>query len=130
MVSPTETRAVLEAFQRAIESGDLQGLLDILTPGVVLVADGGGVKQAVLRPIVGAEKVVRLIAGGLGKSKATFTAEHTMINGNPALVLRLNGEIDGVMCVRVEDARIAILYYVRNPEKLSHIDSETLLTLR
>lgn len=53
-----------------------------------------------------------------------------MVNGNPALVLRLDGELDGVMATRIEDARITGLYYVRNPEKLTHVESETLLTLR
>ena len=130
VVSPSETRAALESFQRAIETGDLQALLDVLAPEVVLVADGGGVKQAALRPIIGAERVVRLIFGGLGKIEGTFTAASTMVNGNPALVLRLDGEIDGIMAIRVEDARITSLYYVRNPEKLSRVESETPLTLR
>ena len=56
VVSPSETRAALESFQRALETGDLQGLLDVLAPEVVLVSDGGGVKQAALRPIIGAEQ--------------------------------------------------------------------------
>ena len=130
VVSPSETRAALESFQRAIETGDLQGLLDVLAPDVVLVSDGGGVKQAALRPIIGAEKVARLFVGGLGKADGTLTAEPTVVNGNPALVVRLDGEIDGVMAIRVEDARITGLYYVRNPEKLTRVESETPLTLR
>nr|WP_236700289.1 sigma-70 family RNA polymerase sigma factor [Allosalinactinospora lopnorensis] len=55
-VSPSETRAALESFQHALETGDLQGLLDVLAPEVVLVSDGGGVKQAALRPIIGARR--------------------------------------------------------------------------
>jgi RNA polymerase sigma-70 factor (TIGR02957 family) len=131
-VSPSETRAALESFQRAVETRDLQGLLDVLAPEVVLVTDGGGVKQAALRPITGAEKVVRYIVGGLGKAEGTFTftVDPTVINGNPALVLRLDGEIDGVLAIRVEDARITGLYYVRNPDKLTRVESETPLILR
>jgi RNA polymerase sigma-70 factor, ECF subfamily len=53
-----------------------------------------------------------------------------MVNGDPALVVRLNSEIDGVMAIRMDDARITGLYYVRNPEKLTHVESETPLTLR
>ena len=56
-VSPAETRGALQAFQRAIETGDLQNLLDMLAPDVVLLSDGGGVVQAVVRPIVGADRV-------------------------------------------------------------------------
>ena len=69
-VSPAETRDALDAFQRAVETGDLQGLLDILAPDVVLLGDGGGVKQAVLRPVVGADKVARLLVGGLARITA------------------------------------------------------------
>ncbi|MFJ1608746.1 RNA polymerase sigma-70 factor [Streptomyces sp. NPDC088253] len=130
VVSPGKIRAALESFQRALESRDLQGLLDVLAPEVVLVSDGGGVKQAALRPISGAEKVVRFIVGGTGKTDGMLTGDPTVVNGNPALVLRLDGEVDGVMAIRVEDARITGLYYVRNPEKLTRVASETPLTLR
>ena len=46
VVPPDEIRGALEAFQRAVETGDLQSLLDILAPDVVALTDGGGVKQA------------------------------------------------------------------------------------
>ncbi|MGW4824781.1 RNA polymerase sigma-70 factor [Streptomyces sp. NPDC004227] len=130
VVSPSETRAALESFQRAFETGDLQGLLDVLAPEVVLMSDGGGVKQAALRPVVGAEKVVRMFVGSAGKVRGKLTIDPTLVNGGPALFVRLDGEIDGIMAARVEDARITGLYYVRNPEKLSRVESETPLTLR
>lgn len=130
VVSPDETRAVLESFLRALETGDTQGLLDVLAPDVVVVSDGGGVKQAALRPIVGAEKAVRFALGGIRKVAAAISGEPTTVNGNPALFLRVNGEIDGVMAVRVENARITGLYFVRNPEKLTRIGAPTQVTLR
>ncbi|WP_067817674.1 RNA polymerase sigma-70 factor [Actinomadura kijaniata] len=129
-VSSDQTQAVLESFRRAFETGDLQLMLDVLAPDVVLVSDGGGVKQAALRPIAGAEKVVRAFSGGLRKAEGTLTGELTVVNGNPALLVHLNGELDGVLAIRFEDARITGLYYVRNPEKLTHIAAETSLTLR
>src|SRR5690348_15774186 len=64
-VSAAENQAALKAFQLAVETGDLQGLLDLLAPDVVLLADGGGVRRAVQRPIVGADKVGRLLTAGL-----------------------------------------------------------------
>jgi RNA polymerase sigma-70 factor (ECF subfamily) len=71
-----------------------------------------------------------MILGGVAKVEAPITTEPTVVNGNPALVLRLAGEIDGVIAIRVVQARITGLYYVRNPEKLTRIKSETQLTLR
>jgi RNA polymerase sigma-70 factor (ECF subfamily) len=129
VVSHGETRAALEALQRAVETGDLQALLDVLAPDVVFVTDGGGVKQAALRPIVGADRVARSI-GGYGRLAGTLAIDPTVVNGSPALVVRLNGGIDGVVAIRVEDARITGLYYVRNPEKLTRVEAETPLTLR
>src|ERR1700722_18463301 len=61
LVSPAETRDALEAFQRAVETGDLQRLLDILAPDVVFLGDGGGVVQAALAPVVGAGPVAHVL---------------------------------------------------------------------
>ncbi|GIJ35547.1 RNA polymerase sigma-70 factor [Micromonospora sediminimaris] len=130
VVSPGETRAALESFQRAVETGDLQALLDVLAPEVVLVADGGGVRQAVPNPIVGADKVARMIVGGLRKVPGRLTAAATSLNGSAALVVQLDGELDGVMAVRVGKTGIAGLYYVRNPEKLTRVAAETRLARR
>jgi RNA polymerase sigma-70 factor (ECF subfamily) len=132
VVSPGEARAAVRAFQRALESRDLQGLLDVLAPEVVLLNDGGGIKQASRRPITGADKVARVIVGGLGKAEGTFalTLDPTVVNGTPALVLRMDGELDGILAIRVEGALITGLYYVRNPEKLTRVGAETALTLR
>jgi RNA polymerase sigma-70 factor (ECF subfamily) len=124
-VSAAETRSAIEAFQRAIETGDLQRLLDMLAPDVVLLGDGGGVVQAVVRPIVGAGRVARLLAGGLPRIAGEVSAEPVQINGCPALIVRLNGEIDDVVAVRIDDGLITGLYVVRNPEKLSRVERET-----
>ncbi|MFG2328008.1 RNA polymerase sigma-70 factor [Streptomyces sp. NPDC048604] len=129
-VSPDATRAALDSFQRAATTGDIQGLLDVLAPDVVLMADGGGFKQAALRPVMGADKVARFLLGGKAKLDATLTIEPTVVNGNPGLLFRLDDELDGVMGISFEGDRITGLYYVRNPEKLTRIEEETPLTAR
>jgi RNA polymerase sigma-70 factor (TIGR02957 family) len=121
VISPAETRGALEAFQRAIETGDLQSFVDILAPDVVALSDGGGVKQAVPRPIVGADKVARLLAAGLAALGAGMSAELAQVNGWPALIIRLDTELDSVVAMRVEDGLVSGIYTVRNPEKLSRI---------
>ncbi|MEV7996174.1 RNA polymerase sigma-70 factor [Streptomyces sp. NPDC086077] len=127
VVSPTETREALDAFRRAVETGDLQSLLDILAPDVVLVGDGGGVKQAILRPVVGADKVARLMIGGMSRVPGPARLRPTEVNGRPALFLQLDGELDTVVAVRIDDGLITGLYAVRNPEKLSRMDRRTTL---
>ncbi|MFC8850642.1 MULTISPECIES: RNA polymerase sigma-70 factor [unclassified Micromonospora] len=128
VVPAAETRTVLDAFRRAVETGDLQRLLDILAPDVVLLGDGGGVKQAVPRPVVGVDKVARLLVGGWGRLPGGASLRPAQVNGNAALVVRLDGELDSVLAVRIDDGRITGLYAVRNPEKLSHMARETALS--
>jgi RNA polymerase sigma-70 factor (ECF subfamily) len=127
VVSPAETRDALRAFQRAAETGDLQHLLDILAPDVVFLGDGGGVVEAVLAPVVGAGRVSRLLAIGLGRIAAAGSLQPAQVNGYPALIARFNGEIDTVIAVRIDDGLITGLYAVRNPAKLSHMEQETAL---
>ncbi|MEU4826224.1 RNA polymerase sigma-70 factor [Actinomadura sp. NPDC023710] len=121
--SPSDTRAALHAFQRAVETGDLQNLLDVLAPDVVLLTDGGGVVQAALAPVVGADKVADVLA----RISGAVSLRPTHVNGHPALVLGRTGEIDTVIATRIDDGRVTGLYAVRNPEKLSRMTEETLL---
>ena len=129
VISAAETRHALEAFQRAAETGDLQGLLDILAPDVVFLGDGGGVVQAVRTPVVGAGRVARLLTIGLGRiaAETALRLEPAQVNGYPALILRLDGEVDSVVALRIDEGLITGLYSVRNPEKLSHMEQETTL---
>jgi RNA polymerase sigma-70 factor (ECF subfamily) len=123
VVSASETRDTVEAFQRAIEMGDLQRLLDILAPDVVFLGDGGGVVPATLAPVVGADFVADILA----RISAAASMQPVQVNGHPALIIRLDGELDTVIAACVNDGLITGLYAVRNPEKLSHMQRETTL---
>ncbi|NKE58488.1 RNA polymerase sigma-70 factor [Lentzea sp. PSKA42] len=126
VVTQAESREVLAAFQHATETGDLQALLNLLAPDVVFLGDGGGVKQAVTRPVVGASKVARMLLGGLTKV-AGWVMEPAQVNGYPALIFKFDGELDTVVALRIDNGLISGLYAVRNPEKLSHMGQETAL---
>ncbi|MEO6606392.1 MAG: RNA polymerase sigma-70 factor [Aeromicrobium sp.] len=126
IVSSTYAWDALLALQRAIVTGDLQDLVDMLAPDVVALGDGGGIKQALPRPIGGAVKVAKLFAAGLNSPGfAGMTADLGYANGGPALIFRLDGEIDSVVTVRVEEGLVSAIYTVRNPEKLSAMAEET-----
>jgi len=122
-VSAAETKDALEAFQRAVRTGDLQRLLDTLAPDVVLLTDGGGVVRAALAPIVGAAAVGPV----LGNISADAALELADVNGFPALVVRVDGEVDTVLAIHLDDGLITGLYAVRNPEKLSRMGEATAL---
>ena len=127
-VTTAQTRQVMACFERAIATGDLQALIGVLAPDVVLTTDGGGVKQAALRPIVGAEKVLRWLAGVAAQGDGPITAQVTDLNGEPALLLFLAGVLDGIAAVRIEDAHVAELYIVRNPHKLGRVTTQATLS--
>ncbi|MDA0633980.1 RNA polymerase sigma-70 factor [Nonomuraea sp. MCN248] len=120
-VSPDEARGALTAFQKAIETGDLQRLLDVLAPDVVLLADGGGLRKAAPAPVVGADQVIQV----LRKIGPAASLRQAQVNGQPALIVEAGGVIETVMTMRVEDGLITGLYAVRNPEKLSRMERET-----
>ncbi|MFF4712541.1 RNA polymerase sigma-70 factor [Streptomyces eurythermus] len=124
-VSAAETHAALEAFRQAVDTGDLRGLLGILAPDVVFLGDGGGIAQAAPEPIVGAERVAPLAAGLRRFGAAALRP--ALVNGYPALVLRIDGRVDTVLALHIADGRVTGLYAVRNPEKLSRMDQEVVL---
>jgi len=127
--SQAQTRAALEAFLRTLETGDLQHLLDVLAPDVVALGDGGGIKQALPRPVMGADKVGKLMGVGIATAREMgMTMELVRVNGWPALLIRLDGDIDSVLSVRVDDGLVSAIYTVRNPEKLTRMMEESMLT--
>ena len=126
-VSQAQSRAALQAFQQAVETGDLQSLLDQLAPDVVFLSDGGGVVQAALEPILGAEAVAALLTAGLDRLAGLASVQAVQVNGHPALIMRTGEQVEGVLAVRTEGGLITGLYFVRNPEKLSRLDQETTL---
>ncbi|MGX5769179.1 RNA polymerase sigma-70 factor [Microbacterium trichothecenolyticum] len=127
-VGPTEHEEVVERLVVALNSGDLQGLMDVLAPDVVSVADGGGkVRGAARRPIVGAEKLARYLVGGMAKVEGELVASSTWVNGQPGVRMELDGVLVGVVSLTVVDGRITQVYSIANPEKLGRVDEEAVV---
>ncbi|KQP74302.1 RNA polymerase subunit sigma-24 [Microbacterium sp. Leaf288] len=127
-VGPTEHEEVVERLVVALNSGDLQGLMDVLAPDVVSVADGGGkVRGAARRPIVGAERLARYLVGGMAKVEGTLAASSTWVNGQPGVRMELDGVLVGVVSLTVVDGRITQVYSIANPEKLGRVDEEAVV---
>ena len=127
-VSRTEQQAVVERFLAAVDGGDLQALMEVLAPDVVLVADGGGVVQAVVNPVVGAKKVANLLRSF---PRLAPHAEFLPLLLNGAAGARIVGVGDGndtAISFVVEDGRITRIYAVRNPAKLGSLDVEVTLS--
>jgi RNA polymerase sigma-70 factor (ECF subfamily) len=119
-------REVTERFLAAAAGGDVDALLAALAPDVVLVSDGGGKAKAALRPITGAGKVARFLAGvsAQGLTVPDLRVEVADVNGGPAIVAWAGGKpFLSMSMVLGEDGRIEQVLLVRNPDKLRGIGS-------
>ena len=120
VADPPDTVEVAQRFQAAAATGDVQQLLDVMAPDVVLVTDGGGRLRAALRPITGPDKVVRFLIA-TRPADAEVGMRWTQANGGPALLVSLDGVLDSLVTFTVQDGRIRELNVVRNPDKLRHL---------
>ncbi|MGY0060499.1 RNA polymerase sigma-70 factor [Streptomyces sp. LZ34] len=119
-VSRSEQQAVVERFLIALRTGQLQELMEIMAPDVVLIADGGGLVAAALAPIHGAELVAPLLA----RANRVVTALETTtvwLNGEPAGRIAFDGE-PAAVSLAVENGQVTRIYVVRNPQKLTRLD--------
>jgi len=126
-VTRSEQQAVVERFLIAMHTGQVQQLMEVLAPDVVLIADSGGLVQAIRRPIHGAGAVAKLLARA-EQAPVTFETETVWLNGAPALRIQLDGELGAAVSLVVENGRVARVYIMRNPRKLTRLDEAAELT--
>jgi len=121
-----ERRRATEELLAAMTGGDLNRLLAVLAPDVVLVTDGGGKRVAARRPIEGAEQVARFLIGiGQrpydGVAVEDMTIEIVDVNGVPGVVIRGGGMVLSATAAEVSAGRIQAVHLVANPDKLHTI---------
>jgi RNA polymerase sigma-70 factor (ECF subfamily) len=108
---------IVKNFKQAWEAKDIDALVGLLDPGATMIADGGGLVGAVLRPIEGSEQIARYIVAIAGKVPGMTILERT-VNGQPGLVAQQDGVIVTVAAFDVAGDRIKHVWAVRNPDKL------------
>jgi RNA polymerase sigma-70 factor (TIGR02957 family) len=111
---------VTERFFNAVAGGDIDALMAVLSPGVVLVSDGGGVANAARRPIEGADKVARFLLGIAAKGFSIPGLEVRIadVNGEPGFAAWVDGTPFMAVSPVVGDDRIEQVLVVVNPSKL------------
>ena len=118
-VDRAQQQAAVEKFMAAISTGDVQGLVEVLAPDVVLISDGGGLVAAARKPIAGAGRVVALLARAA--KVPDLVATTAWLNGMPGARIDVAGVAAAVSLV-VEDGRITRIYAIANPHKLGWLD--------
>ena len=117
---PTAVSNLLERFMTATASLDKAEVLALLSPDVVAISDGGGKVSAALRPLEGADEVAQVWISVASRKPIAAKPKWVLANGQPALAILEGGEDDVVLSVIPgADGRIAWIYAMRNPEKLS-----------
>jgi RNA polymerase sigma-70 factor, ECF subfamily len=124
-VSHEQQEQITRQFLRASTSGDMEGLLNLLTADIVLTADGGGKAQAGLKPVYGADRVSRGFMGSMLKMPPGVVARIEEINGQPAIAGYLDGRPYAVLLLEIEQDRVGRVYIVMNPDKLGWLRPES-----
>jgi RNA polymerase sigma-70 factor (TIGR02957 family) len=127
----TRQREVTERFVAAATGGDINLLMELLSPDVTLWTDGGGKVRQAMRPVAGADTVAAWFAsiGTVtyeGVAPADMRAELADINGGPGLVLRGPDRVVATVSFDFDaDGRITAIHNVANPDKLAAVSAGT-----
>jgi len=129
---PAERRTLAARFLAAAREGDLEGLVAVLAPNAVLIGDGGGVARSIPHPMRGAPAIARALVGFYGQIDALgVTLQPVWVNGQPGFrTVDSDGRLVNVVGLDIVGGRIASIYSILNPAKLSHLGETSDLGLR
>jgi RNA polymerase sigma-70 factor (ECF subfamily) len=134
--SPPARRAEGEELARrffeAVAGGDMDALLGMLAPDVVLHGDGGGKAQAIGKPLAGRERVMRLLVGLLRRGRILGASTRlAWVNGQPGAVMYdAEGRVITVVELDVADGIVQAIHAVVNPDKLGHLGAVSDVTVK
>lgn len=117
-------RSLINQFMAAADAGDDATLLSLFAKDATLTSDGGGVVPAARRVVHGRSRIARLyllLAKRLGNR---LRKEILIINGEPGLVMYLDGAPLATVSFATDGASITALYTVLNPNKLHGLSSK------
>ncbi|MEP6851119.1 MAG: RNA polymerase sigma-70 factor [bacterium] len=117
---PAEHARVTTAFMHAAVNGDVQALLDVLAPDVVVITDGGGATKAALRPIHGADKAARFLAA-ISHDAVGATWTPAALNGRPGVLVYFGDQLIGAVDLDTGDGQVNTVRVQLNPAKLGGV---------
>lgn len=119
--SCSEQRRLTERFLETCASGDLTGLMALLSDDVTFYSDSGGKVPAARRLVRGATDVARLFIGITKKKPTDMATAFATINDRPAFITTTQGKVSDVIQLEIVDGKITAIFVQRNPDKLRHI---------
>jgi RNA polymerase sigma-70 factor (ECF subfamily) len=119
--SRAEQEKVMEAFRRAVASGDVAGLAALFSSDATLYTDGGGKVTATINPVHGADKIARFFIGVSKKYPEDARIVPRLVNGSLGYVIYLGDRVLQANHFEFDGGRIVAVHIVRNPDKLRHL---------
>jgi RNA polymerase sigma-70 factor, ECF subfamily len=118
-----EREELAARFFDALREGDVDGLRELLAADVQMIGDGGGKAPQFAKPVIGAEKVARVLAAAFPLMvRIGVAVEPHEVNGQPGAILRdRDNNVLNTMTLDVLDGRIQTIRSVINPDKLGHV---------
>ncbi len=117
-------RELTDRFLVACATGDLSGLLSMLSDDVVVWTDGGGKVRAAMRPVVGPYRSSRFLINVAKRLQGVPRA--TVLNGQPATVFVEDSAVIAALVLDILDGTIVGVRAVTNPDKLGHLTAQLL----
>jgi RNA polymerase sigma-70 factor (ECF subfamily) len=117
-------RELTDRFLKACATGDLSGLLSMLSEDVVVWTDGGGKVRAAVRPVVGPTRSARFLVNVAKRVRGLPLG--IILNGQPAAVLVDGGAVVGAIVLDIMEGRIVGVRVVTNPDKLVRLSEQVL----
>jgi RNA polymerase sigma-70 factor (ECF subfamily) len=114
-------RELTDRFLVACATGDLSGLLSMLSDDVVVWTDGGGKVRAAMRPVVGPHRSSRFLVNVAKKVRGV--PQSTVLNGQPATVFVDGGVVVAALVLDILDGSIVGVRAVTNPDKLERLSA-------
>jgi RNA polymerase sigma-70 factor, ECF subfamily len=108
-----------DRFLLACATGDLSGLLAMLSEDVVVWSDGGGKVRAAVRPVVGSYRSSRFLMNVA--KKVAGMPQRVILNGQPASVFMDGDTVVAAMVLDILDGMVVAVRLVSNPDKLERL---------
>ncbi|OCA83102.1 RNA polymerase sigma factor SigJ [Bacillus sp. FJAT-27225] len=117
----TKNKSIVDRFIKAFQLNNLNTLLELVSESVTLYSDGGGKVKAAVRPILSRTNVLAFLNGIVSKAQSDFTIEVKNVNGQPAIIVYMEGTIHSTISFYILHNRINEIYITMNPKKLVSI---------
>lgn len=113
-----KNKSIITRFIQAFQTENMDTLLELISEDVTLYSDGGGKVHAAIRPVVSLSNVLALLYGITKKAPEDFYLEIKNVNGQPAIVIYMNGALQSIMSFYISNNKVHEIYLTVNPDKL------------